>query len=114
MISGESGSGKTETMKLVLQYLAEVSGRVLKAGGDRSEGLEQQVLKANPVMEAFGNAKTLRNDNSSRFGKWTAVQFNRSGTIVGGYIINYLLEKSRLPYVHVHVHGAASGTPHKC
>jgi len=100
VISGESGAGKTETMKLVLQYLAEVSGRASKGKEDGQEGesLEQQILKANPVMEAFGNAKTLRNNNSSRFGKWTEISFNRQGAIIGGRIINYLLEKSRLSF----------------
>jgi myosin heavy subunit len=100
VISGESGAGKTETMKLVLQFLAEASGRASKqnAAGEKTESLEQQVLKSNPLMEAFGNAKTTRNNNSSRFGKWTEIKFNRTGAIVGGSIINYLLEKSRIPY----------------
>ena len=101
VISGESGAGKTETMKLVLQFLAEASGRAQiagAAGGEKTESLEQQVLKSNPLMEAFGNAKTTRNNNSSRFGKWTEIKFNRTGAIVGGSIINYLLEKSRICY----------------
>eukprot|EP01029_Cantina_marsupialis_P007646 TRINITY_DN185_c0_g4_i1.p1 TRINITY_DN185_c0_g4~~TRINITY_DN185_c0_g4_i1.p1 ORF type:complete len:2063 (-),score=796.14 TRINITY_DN185_c0_g4_i1:239-6427(-) len=98
IISGESGAGKTESMKLILQYLAEVSGRAQGASGNKEESLEQQILKSNPVMEAFGNAKTLRNNNSSRFGKWTEVQFNKQGAIIGGKIINYLLEKSRIPF----------------
>ncbi len=98
VISGESGAGKTETMKLVLQFLAEASGRAQKASGEKTESLEQQILKSNPLMEAFGNAKTTRNDNSSRFGKWTEIKFNRTGAIVGGSIINYLLEKSRIAY----------------
>ena len=98
VISGESGAGKTETMKLVLQFLAEASGRAsaTAANGEKTESLEQQVLKSNPLMEAFGNAKTTRNNNSSRFGKWTEIKFNRLGAIVGGSIINYLLEKSRV------------------
>ncbi|KAA0155260.1 hypothetical protein FNF27_01564 [Cafeteria roenbergensis] len=100
VISGESGAGKTETMKLVLQFIAEASGRAAKQGssGDKQESLEQQILKSNPVMEAFGNAKTTRNNNSSRFGKWTEILFNSTGAIVGGSIINYLLEKSRIPF----------------
>ena len=102
VISGESGAGKTETMKLVLQFLADVSGRAQKEaaakGEKQPESLEQQILKSNPVMEAFGNAKTTRNNNSSRFGKWTEIKFNRFGTIIGGSILNYLLEKSRIPW----------------
>ena len=97
VISGESGAGKTETMKLTLQYIAEVSGRAGKAKGGE-ESLEQQILKSNPIMEAFGNAKTVRNNNSSRFGKWTEIKFSQGGSIVGGAIINYLLEKSRIPF----------------
>jgi myosin heavy subunit len=104
--SGESGAGKTMCMKLVLQYLAEVSSRAGGAGGasgtDASgapkETLEQKILKANPVMEATGNAKTTRNNNSSRFGKWTAVMFNKNGGIIGGFIEDYLLEKSRVVF----------------
>jgi myosin heavy subunit len=101
VISGESGAGKTETMKLVLQFLADVSGRAQKQatqGDKQTESLEQQILKSNPVMEAFGNAKTTRNNNSSRFGKWTEIKFNKFGAIIGGSIINYLLEKSRIPW----------------
>jgi len=101
VISGESGAGKTETMKLVLQFIAEVSSRAsksAKADGTKSESLEQQILKSNPVMEAFGNAKTTRNNNSSRFGKWTEITFSASGAIMGGSIVNYLLEKSRIPF----------------
>ena len=98
IISGESGAGKTETMKLVLQYIAEVSGKNSSNDAESGPSLEEQILKANPVMEAFGNAKTTRNNNSSRFGKWTEIQFDAKQTIVGGKIINYLLEKSRVVF----------------
>mmetsp|Transcript_15930 Transcript_15930/g.18606 ORF Transcript_15930/g.18606 Transcript_15930/m.18606 type:complete len:1766 (-) Transcript_15930:467-5764(-) len=97
IVSGESGAGKTEATKLFLQYIAEKS-----SAGDSKVKLEsgavhEQILEANPLMEAFGNAKTVRNDNSSRFGKLIQVDFEKgSGKVVGGNITQYLLEKSRI------------------
>jgi myosin heavy subunit len=89
VISGESGSGKTEVTKQALQYLAAIAGS--------KGGIETKVLKANPVLEAFGNAKTLRNDNSSRFGKYMEIFLsNANGEITGASTQNYLLEKIRV------------------
>jgi myosin heavy subunit len=97
IVAGESGAGKTEATKVFLSYLAEISSR---QEGNTTGSIQQQILEANPLMEAFGNAKTLRNDNSSRFGKWIAINFNnKRGQIIGGSITQYLLEKSRVVHL---------------
>uniref|UniRef100_A0A2K6P6Q5 Myosin-9 n=1 Tax=Rhinopithecus roxellana TaxID=61622 RepID=A0A2K6P6Q5_RHIRO len=90
---GESGAGKTENTKKVIQYLAYVASSH-KSKKDQGE-LERQLLQANPILEAFGNAKTVKNDNSSRFGKFIRINFDVNGYIVGANIETYLLEKSR-------------------
>ncbi|CAH1446365.1 unnamed protein product [Lactuca virosa] len=92
LVSGESGAGKTETTKMLMRYLAYLGGR--KATEGRT--VEQQVLESNPVLEAFGNAKTVRNNNSSRFGKFVEIQFDKHGRISGAAIRTYLLERSRV------------------
>ena len=99
MISGESGAGKTENTKKVIQYLAAVATSEspgIKPGGRQFSNLSQQILRANPILEAFGNAQTVRNNNSSRFGKFIRIEFTRSGQIAGAFIDWYLLEKSRV------------------
>ncbi|CAH9135658.1 unnamed protein product [Cuscuta epithymum] len=88
IISGESGSGKTETAKMAMQYLAAVGGG--------SNGIESEVLQTNCILEAFGNAKTSRNDNSSRFGKLIEIHFSVAGKISGAKLNTFLLEKSRV------------------
>ncbi|CAI8601725.1 unnamed protein product [Vicia faba] len=87
IISGESGAGKTETAKIAMQYLAALGG---------GSGIEHEILKTNPILEAFGNGKTLRNDNSSRFGKLIEIHFSETGKISGANIQTFLLEKSRV------------------
>merc|ERR1719225_844945 len=105
LCTGESGAGKTENTKKVIQYLAYVAASKPKGsshapasneGGLSFGELEQQLLKANPILEAFGNAKTVKNDNSSRFGKFIRINFDASGYIAGANIETYLLEKARI------------------
>jgi myosin I len=92
IISGESGAGKTEAAKRIMQYIANISG-----GSNSSiQEIKDMVLATNPLLESFGNAKTLRNNNSSRFGKYLQLQFNSAGEPIGADITNYLLEKSRV------------------
>eukprot|EP00124_Ichthyophonus_hoferi_P004680 Ihof_evm2s546 gene=Ihof_evmTU2s546 len=92
VVSGESGAGKTVSAVYTMRYFATVGG----SGGDRQ--VEKQVMASNPVMEAFGNAKTTRNNNSSRFGKYIAINFDKKFTISGAAMMTYLLEKSRVVY----------------
>ncbi len=107
IISGESGAGKTEATKYIMQYLARITKKKIKSvdagdpivdtGGTNIAGLEDRVLSSNPLLETFGNAQTLRNDNSSRFGKFIHINFStETGAIVGARISNYLLEKTRI------------------
>uniref|UniRef100_A0A8B9NXJ7 Myosin IH n=1 Tax=Accipiter nisus TaxID=211598 RepID=A0A8B9NXJ7_9AVES len=91
LISGESGAGKTEASKKILQYYA-----VTCPTTEQLQIVRDRLLLSNPVLEAFGNAKTLRNDNSSRFGKYMDIQFDFKGEPVGGHILSYLIEKSRV------------------
>ncbi|KAF8063028.1 XI-F [Scenedesmus sp. PABB004] len=115
LVSGESGAGKTETSKLIMKYLAYMGGYMDAAGGSSGgaapgggrrraaqsgRSVEEQVLESNPLLEAFGNAKTVRNNNSSRFGKYVEINFNDAGVISGAAIRTYLLERSRVVSVN--------------
>jgi len=98
LVSGESGAGKTHTTKLVMEFLASVS-KTSFSNTHRdvcSGGIERQVLQSNPILESFGNARTIRNDNSSRFGKFIEMKFNSNGLLLGADVSTYLLEKVRL------------------
>uniref|UniRef100_A0AAY4CXR8 Methyl-CpG binding domain protein 3b n=1 Tax=Denticeps clupeoides TaxID=299321 RepID=A0AAY4CXR8_9TELE len=92
IISGESGSGKTVSAKFTMRYFAVVGGAV------QQTSVEDRVLASNPIMEAIGNAKTTRNDNSSRFGKYIEIGFGQNGDIIGANMRTYLLEKSRVVF----------------
>ncbi|KAK4971956.1 class II myosin, partial [Elasticomyces elasticus] len=105
LVTGESGAGKTENTKKVIQYLAAVatSDTPRAKHNDRQlSNLSEQILRANPLLEAFGNAQTVRNNNSSRFGKFIRIEFTRSGQIAGAFIDWYLLEKSRVVRLNQH------------
>merc|ERR1719450_1455640 len=94
LITGESGAGKTENTKKVIAYLAQVAASGKKAA--KKVSLEDQIVATNPILESYGNAKTSRNDNSSRFGKFIRIHFNAAGKLAGCDIESYLLEKSRI------------------
>merc|ERR1712223_1975232 len=95
-ITGESGAGKTENTKKVISYFASIGATGKKKEGEI--GLGDKIVNTNPVLEAWGNAKTVRNDNSSRFAKFIRIHFNQSGKLSGADMVVYLLEKSRLTY----------------
>ncbi|MBN3304436.1 MYH7 protein, partial [Amia calva] len=100
LITGESGAGKTVNTKRVIQYfasIAAVGGKKDQAASNKGT-LEDQIIQANPALEAFGNAKTMRNDNSSRFGKFIRIHFAASGKLASADIETYLLEKSRVTF----------------
>lgn len=105
IISGESGAGKTVNAKYIMKYFAQVCRSSRKLDGafsrrpeDNSSGIEDRVLATNPILEAFGNARTVRNDNSSRFGKYVEILFNERSEMVGASIRTYLLEKTRVVF----------------
>ncbi|RGB42533.1 P-loop containing nucleoside triphosphate hydrolase protein [Rhizophagus diaphanus] len=105
VVSGESGAGKTASAKFIMRYFASVDDKdrsqdVKKSNATTSgmSEVEEQIMATNPIMESFGNAKTTRNDNSSRFGKYLEIQFDKNQNIIGAKIRTYLLERSRLVY----------------
>eukprot|EP00644_Phytophthora_capsici_P007993 jgi/Phyca11/530171/estExt2_fgenesh1_pm.C_PHYCAscaffold_580005 len=89
LVSGESGAGKTETTKILMNHLASIAGGL-------NDYTIKKIIEVNPLLESFGNAKTVRNDNSSRFGKFTQLQFDNAGILVGARCRTYLLEKTRV------------------
>lgn len=103
VVSGESGAGKTVSAKYIMRYFAtrespDNPGGKSKKGSEAMSETEEQILATNPIMEAFGNAKTTRNDNSSRFGKYIEIMFDKETNIIGAKIRTYLLERSRLVF----------------
>ncbi|XP_053186083.1 myosin-7-like [Scomber japonicus] len=102
LITGESGAGKTVNTKRVIQYFASIAAPVggvkRDAAAEKKGTLEDQIIQCNPALEAFGNAKTIRNDNSSRFGKFIRIHFDNRGKLASADIETYLLEKSRVTY----------------
>ncbi|KAK3945053.1 myosin-2 [Diplogelasinospora grovesii] len=103
VVSGESGAGKTVSAKYIMRYFAtretpDKAGSRVKKGPEAMSKTEEAILATNPIMEAFGNAKTTRNDNSSRFGKYIEIMFDKNTNIIGAKIRTYLLERSRLVF----------------
>ncbi|EQC28326.1 hypothetical protein SDRG_13874 [Saprolegnia diclina VS20] len=96
LVSGESGAGKTETTKIIMNYLASVSSVNPQDAANEKDNVRDRILESNPILEAFGNARTNRNNNSSRFGKFIRLGFDRSGSLLGASISTYLLERVRL------------------
>ncbi|KAJ3381768.1 Unconventional myosin-Ic [Lobulomyces angularis] len=99
IISGESGAGKTEASKIFMKYITSVASNEETEGNKSIIQAKEQLLNSNPCLEAFGNSKTMRNDNSSRFGKYMDLQFDFNGIPTGGKITTYLLEKSRVVHI---------------